>query len=100
MKTSHSQNRSGARRRSHARRHIRRRRGGPGHAAAVRQPVRGAPSRSCATFPRATSSRPICRASNGKSEALGVDLRIFDSRQDAALQADMVDQAIALASTG
>jgi simple sugar transport system substrate-binding protein len=31
-----------------------------------------------------------------QSEALGVDLRVFDSRQDAALQADMVDQAIAL----
>ena len=31
-----------------------------------------------------------------QAAALGVDLRIFDSRQDAALQADMVDQAIAL----
>jgi len=35
-----------------------------------------------------------------QSEALGVDLRIFDSRQDAALQADMVDQAIALGVDG
>ena len=26
-----------------------------------------------------------------QSAALGVDLRVFDSRQDAALQADMVD---------
>jgi simple sugar transport system substrate-binding protein len=32
--------------------------------------------------------------------ALGVDLRVFDSRQDAALQADMVDQAIALGVDG
>jgi simple sugar transport system substrate-binding protein len=32
--------------------------------------------------------------------ALGVDLRVFDSRQDAALQADMVDQAIALGVKG
>ena len=31
-----------------------------------------------------------------QAAALGVDLRVFDSRQDAALQADMVDQAIAL----
>ena len=30
-----------------------------------------------------------------QSAALGVDLRVLDSRQDAALQADMVDQAIA-----
>ena len=35
-----------------------------------------------------------------QSEALGVDLRVFDSRQDAALQADMVDQAIALGVDG
>ena len=35
-----------------------------------------------------------------QSKALGVDLRIFDSRQDAALQADMVDQAIALGVDG
>ena len=35
-----------------------------------------------------------------QAEALGVDLRIFDSRQDAALQADMVDQAIALGVDG
>ena len=35
-----------------------------------------------------------------QSAALGVDLRIFDSRQDAALQADMVDQAIALGVDG
>ncbi len=35
-----------------------------------------------------------------QSKALGVDLRIFDSRQDAALQADMVDQAIALGVQG
>ncbi len=32
--------------------------------------------------------------------ALGVDLRVFDSRQDAALQADMVDQAITLGVDG
>jgi len=31
-----------------------------------------------------------------QAAALGVELRVFDSRQDAALQADMVDQAIAL----
>ncbi len=31
-----------------------------------------------------------------QAKALGVDLRVFDSRQDAALQADMVDQSIAL----
>ena len=35
-----------------------------------------------------------------QSKALGVDLRVFDSRQDAALQADMVDQAIALGVDG
>lgn len=35
-----------------------------------------------------------------QSAALGVDLRVFDSRQDAALQADMVDQAIALGVDG
>ena len=35
-----------------------------------------------------------------QAAALGVDLRIFDSRQDAALQADMVDQAIALGVDG
>lgn len=35
-----------------------------------------------------------------QSAALGVQLRIFDSRQDAALQADMVDQAIALGVDG
>ncbi len=35
-----------------------------------------------------------------QARALGVDLRVFDSRQDAALQADMVDQAIALGVDG
>ncbi|SDE77023.1 substrate-binding domain-containing protein [Limimaricola pyoseonensis] len=35
-----------------------------------------------------------------QSEALGLDLRVLDSRQDAALQADMVDQAIALGVDG
>jgi len=35
-----------------------------------------------------------------QAEALGVELRVFDSRQDAALQADMVDQAIALGVDG
>ena len=35
-----------------------------------------------------------------QSKALGVDLRVLDSRQDAALQADMVDQAIALGVNG
>lgn len=35
-----------------------------------------------------------------QAESLGVDLRVFDSRQDAALQADMVDQAIALGVDG
>lgn len=35
-----------------------------------------------------------------QAKALGVDLRVFDSRQDAALQADMVDQAIALKVQG
>lgn len=35
-----------------------------------------------------------------QAAALGVDLRVFDSRQDAALQADMVDQAIALGVDG
>jgi len=36
----------------------------------------------------------------GQAAALGVDLRVFDSRQDAALQSDMVDQAIALGVDG
>lgn len=35
-----------------------------------------------------------------QAAALGVDLRVFDSRQDAALQADMLDQAIALGVDG
>jgi simple sugar transport system substrate-binding protein len=35
-----------------------------------------------------------------QAKALGVDLRVLDSRQDAALQADMVDQAIALGVKG
>ena len=35
-----------------------------------------------------------------QAEALGVQLQVFDSRQDAALQADMVDQAIALGVDG
>ncbi len=35
-----------------------------------------------------------------QAKALGVDLRVLDSRQDAALQADMVDQAIALGVDG
>ncbi|MBL1421887.1 MAG: substrate-binding domain-containing protein [Alphaproteobacteria bacterium] len=35
-----------------------------------------------------------------QAKILGVDLRILDSRQDAALQADMVDQAIALGVDG
>ncbi|MCS2608250.1 substrate-binding domain-containing protein [Halomonas dongshanensis] len=35
-----------------------------------------------------------------QAEALGVELRVLDSRQDAALQADMVDQAIALGVDG
>lgn len=35
-----------------------------------------------------------------QAAALGLDLRVFDSRQDAALQADMVDQAIALGVDG
>ncbi|MEM8731698.1 MAG: substrate-binding domain-containing protein [Pseudomonadota bacterium] len=35
-----------------------------------------------------------------QADALGVNLRVFDSRQDAALQADMVDQAIALGVDG
>lgn len=35
-----------------------------------------------------------------QAAALGVNLRIFDSRQDAALQSDMVDQAIALGVDG
>lgn len=35
-----------------------------------------------------------------QAEAIGVDLRIFDSRQDASLQADMVDQAIAIGVDG
>ncbi|WP_430881892.1 substrate-binding domain-containing protein [Granulosicoccus sp. 3-233] len=35
-----------------------------------------------------------------QAAAIGLDLRIFDSRQDAALQADMVDQAIALGVDG
>jgi simple sugar transport system substrate-binding protein len=35
-----------------------------------------------------------------QAAALGVDLQVFDSRQDAALQADMVDQAIALRVDG
>lgn len=35
-----------------------------------------------------------------QANALGVDLRVLDSRQDAAVQADMVDQAIALGVDG
>ncbi|ABG31950.1 LacI family transcriptional regulator [Roseobacter denitrificans] len=35
-----------------------------------------------------------------QAAALGVNLRVFDSRQDAALQADMVEQAIALGVDG
>ncbi len=35
-----------------------------------------------------------------QAAALGVGLRVFDSRQDAAIQADMVDQAIALGVDG
>lgn len=35
-----------------------------------------------------------------QAAAIGVDLRVFDSRQDAALQADMVDQAIAIGVDG
>ncbi|WP_417604819.1 substrate-binding domain-containing protein [Primorskyibacter flagellatus] len=35
-----------------------------------------------------------------QADALGVNLRVLDSRQDAALQADMVDQAIALGVDG
>lgn len=35
-----------------------------------------------------------------QAAALGVDLRVFDSRQDAAMQADMVDQAIVLGVDG
>lgn len=35
-----------------------------------------------------------------QSAEIGFDLRVFDSRQDAALQADMVDQAIALGVDG
>lgn len=35
-----------------------------------------------------------------QAAALGVELRVFDSRQDAAVQADMVDQAIALGVDG
>jgi simple sugar transport system substrate-binding protein len=35
-----------------------------------------------------------------QAKALGVNLRVFDSRQDTALQADMVDQAIALGVDG
>ncbi|MEM7711065.1 MAG: substrate-binding domain-containing protein [Pseudomonadota bacterium] len=35
-----------------------------------------------------------------QAAALGVELRVFDSRQDAALQSDMVDQAIALGVDG
>lgn len=35
-----------------------------------------------------------------QSKALGIQLQVFDSRQDAALQADMVDQAIALGVKG
>ncbi|MBX9457916.1 MAG: substrate-binding domain-containing protein [Rhizobium sp.] len=35
-----------------------------------------------------------------QAKALGIDLRVLDSRQDAAVQADMVDQAIALGVNG
>lgn len=35
-----------------------------------------------------------------QAEALGMELRVFDSRQDAALQADMMDQAIGLGVDG
>lgn len=36
----------------------------------------------------------------GQVEALGIEMRLFDSRQDATLQADMVDQAITLGFDG
>ena len=35
-----------------------------------------------------------------QAEALGVELQVFDSRQDAKRQADMVDQAISLRIDG
>ncbi|WMS45000.1 substrate-binding domain-containing protein [Acuticoccus sp. MNP-M23] len=35
-----------------------------------------------------------------QAEALGIELRVFDSRQDAALQSDMMDQAIGLGVEG
>lgn len=35
-----------------------------------------------------------------QAEALGMELRVFDSRQDAALQADMMDQAIGVGVDG
>ncbi|MEM8662878.1 MAG: substrate-binding domain-containing protein [Pseudomonadota bacterium] len=35
-----------------------------------------------------------------QAEALGMELRVFDSRQDAALQSDMMDQAIGLGVDG
>jgi len=35
-----------------------------------------------------------------QAEALGIELRVFDSRQDAALQSDMMDQAIGLGVDG
>ncbi|TFL17182.1 substrate-binding domain-containing protein [Jannaschia formosa] len=35
-----------------------------------------------------------------QAEALGAELRVFDSRQDAALQSDMMDQAIGLGVDG
>ena len=35
-----------------------------------------------------------------QTAALGVELRVFDSRQNATLQVDMVDQAIALGVNG
>ncbi|KIT15631.1 substrate-binding domain-containing protein [Jannaschia aquimarina] len=35
-----------------------------------------------------------------QADALGIELRVFDSRQDAALQSDMMDQAIGLGVDG
>lgn len=39
---------------------------------------------------------PVLPAGVAQAKALGVQLQVFDSRQDAALQADMVECFIAL----
>ena len=53
-----------------------------------------------ATFRPAISLNSYLAGAKEQAEALGVDLQVFDSRQDAKRQAEMVDQAIALGVDG